>query len=414
MDVLPPETDARARAGRLRRGALRHLPACGRRVRRPLRYDAADRRRGPGAGGPAASAGVRGLPGAGDSATCSRSPTSRTPSAKLCRHQRLFGRAHPYILLRTPTTSAGVAGRRAGANRSSRLLLRVQQVASTALLRPGGRAALDRCARAGLGPPAARPGGGQAALFRRHFVAVAMPLRQRLAFFALQPLLDASYTLGVAQGLLRLAWPGRSATESTDAWRPAPSGHPGPRVHQPPGPSAARLVEAVAGRPGALPPEPAAAAARPARSRWAAGSGATSSISAAMASASTRTATRCWPPGDGDCAPTRRTSSAAPSGTGPPASTRCCCRTWPSTCAATSSCRCCGSTWRTSGPGGQLILITPQERGFASDPSHVEFMDLRPPCAAWPTSSGSSRSGTTPSPSPVRSAACSSTTSSSP
>lgn len=27
-------------------------------------------------------------------------------------------------------------------------------------------------------------------------------------------------------------------------------------------------------------------------------------------------------------------------------------------------------------PGGQLILITPQEVGFKSDPSHVEFMDL--------------------------------------
>jgi SAM-dependent methyltransferase len=27
-------------------------------------------------------------------------------------------------------------------------------------------------------------------------------------------------------------------------------------------------------------------------------------------------------------------------------------------------------------PGGQLILITPQEVGFASDASHVEFMDL--------------------------------------
>jgi SAM-dependent methyltransferase len=28
-------------------------------------------------------------------------------------------------------------------------------------------------------------------------------------------------------------------------------------------------------------------------------------------------------------------------------------------------------------PGGQLILITPQEVGFASDPTHVEFMDLK-------------------------------------
>jgi SAM-dependent methyltransferase len=27
-------------------------------------------------------------------------------------------------------------------------------------------------------------------------------------------------------------------------------------------------------------------------------------------------------------------------------------------------------------PGGRLILVTPQEVGFASDPTHVEFMDL--------------------------------------
>lgn len=27
-------------------------------------------------------------------------------------------------------------------------------------------------------------------------------------------------------------------------------------------------------------------------------------------------------------------------------------------------------------PDGQLIVITPQERGFASDPTHVEFMDF--------------------------------------
>jgi hypothetical protein len=27
-------------------------------------------------------------------------------------------------------------------------------------------------------------------------------------------------------------------------------------------------------------------------------------------------------------------------------------------------------------PAGQVILITPQERGFASDPTHVEFVDF--------------------------------------
>ena len=27
-------------------------------------------------------------------------------------------------------------------------------------------------------------------------------------------------------------------------------------------------------------------------------------------------------------------------------------------------------------PGGQLILIAPQEAGFATDPTHVEFLDF--------------------------------------
>jgi GT2 family glycosyltransferase len=128
---------------------------------------------------------------------------------KICRHQRLFGRAHPYILLRTPRTSVGVAGRRAGPNRSSRLRLRAQQIASTALL-------LLAVGLPWTGAPAVASvllllvlAAVKLTLFRRHFAAVAMPLRQRLAFLALQPLLDASYTLGVAQGLLRLALPGR-------------------------------------------------------------------------------------------------------------------------------------------------------------------------------------------------------------
>jgi hypothetical protein len=128
---------------------------------------------------------------------------------KLCRHQRLFGLAHPYILLRSPRTSVGVAGQRAGSNRNSRLLLRVQQVGSTALL------LLAVGLTASGVPPVVSVvlllalAAGKLALFRRHFAAVAMPPGQRLAFFALQPLLDASYTLGLAQGLLRLALPGR-------------------------------------------------------------------------------------------------------------------------------------------------------------------------------------------------------------
>jgi hypothetical protein len=29
-------------------------------------------------------------------------------------------------------------------------------------------------------------------------------------------------------------------------------------------------------------------------------------------------------------------------------------------------------------PGGQLIMMTPQEAGFRSDPTHVQFMDFEP------------------------------------
>jgi GT2 family glycosyltransferase len=123
---------------------------------------------------------------------------------KLLRHQRLFGRAHPYILLRARNTSLGVAGERAGANRRARLFLRVQQVGSTAAL----ALALGLVA-AGASPWAA----GvlltgvvlvKAALFRRHLAAVGLPFRELLAFAALQPALDVSYTFGLAQGLARL------------------------------------------------------------------------------------------------------------------------------------------------------------------------------------------------------------------
>jgi cellulose synthase/poly-beta-1,6-N-acetylglucosamine synthase-like glycosyltransferase len=129
--------------------------------------------------------------------------------AKLLRHQRLFGRAHPYILLRTRNTSAGVAGERAGSNRRARLFLRVQQLAATAaLLLAAGLGAMGAVLAAGLLLAAVLL--VKAALFRRHLAVVPFTLGERLAFFALQPALDASYTLGFAQGLVRL-WTGSPA-----------------------------------------------------------------------------------------------------------------------------------------------------------------------------------------------------------
>ena len=122
---------------------------------------------------------------------------------KLLRHQRLFGRAHPYIMLRTRNTSAGVTGEKAGANRRARLLLRVQQAGATAAL----------VLAVGLLLAGAPLGAGllllgvvlvKAVLFRRHLAAVALPFPERVAFFALQPALDLCYTWGLVQGLVRL------------------------------------------------------------------------------------------------------------------------------------------------------------------------------------------------------------------
>jgi len=124
---------------------------------------------------------------------------------KLLRHQRLFGRAHPYILLRTRHASEGVAGERAGANRRARLFLRVQQAGSTAALVLALALALTGASAWGPGFVLAAVVAIKLALFRQHLRAVAMSAVERGAFLALQPALDASYTLGLAQGLLRLA-----------------------------------------------------------------------------------------------------------------------------------------------------------------------------------------------------------------
>jgi GT2 family glycosyltransferase len=123
---------------------------------------------------------------------------------KLLRHQRLFGRAHPYIMLRTRNTSAGVAGARAGANRRARLLLRVHQAASSVSL-PLALGLLLAGAPLGAGLLLAGVLLAKGVLFRRHLAAVGLSFRERLAFFALQPALDLSYTWGLAQGLVRLA-----------------------------------------------------------------------------------------------------------------------------------------------------------------------------------------------------------------
>jgi glycosyltransferase involved in cell wall biosynthesis len=122
---------------------------------------------------------------------------------KLARHQRLFGRAHPYILLRTRQASAGVTGRHAGSNRRLRMLLRVQQ-----LLAAGASFGMVAALLCGaLWVAVALLGAvsfGKFILFRRHLRLVSFQGMERVRFAAVQPVLDFSYTLGLLQGLVRV------------------------------------------------------------------------------------------------------------------------------------------------------------------------------------------------------------------
>jgi glycosyltransferase involved in cell wall biosynthesis len=124
---------------------------------------------------------------------------------KLVRHQRLFGRAHPYILILNRESRGGVVGDRAGMNRQRRLLLRTTQLAATGVY-------VFVAAALVLGWPAWWWGGALAllalakgGLFLRHLRAVPFTPLELGAFMLLQPVLDASYTVGFVQGLWRVA-----------------------------------------------------------------------------------------------------------------------------------------------------------------------------------------------------------------
>lgn len=130
---------------------------------------------------------------------------------KILRHQRLFGRTTPYIVLAVPGSLDGLVSRSAGANRNRRALLRATQLAASALY-----ALLPLLLLAG-GP--VWPGAGalglvaaaRGALFARHARAVRFSAGEGLAFVLLQPPLDVAYTAGILEGFLRLARGRRAA-----------------------------------------------------------------------------------------------------------------------------------------------------------------------------------------------------------
>ena len=125
--------------------------------------------------------------------------------SKLLRHQRLFGRTTPYILLAVPGSLAGLVGPRAGANRTRRALLRATQLAgsgSYALTLASLVAGWPAWLWAGaLGLVAAV----KLALEARHARAVRFAAGEWLAFATLQPALDLAFTIGIVEGLWQLA-----------------------------------------------------------------------------------------------------------------------------------------------------------------------------------------------------------------
>ena len=129
---------------------------------------------------------------------------------KILRHQRLFGRTTPYIVLAVPGSRDGLVGRNAGANRSRRALLRATQLAATAAYALVALSLLAGWPGWAWGSALVLVGAARGALFARHARAVRFSAGQLLAFVLLQPLLDLAYTDGLLEGLVRLARRGRS------------------------------------------------------------------------------------------------------------------------------------------------------------------------------------------------------------
>ena len=123
---------------------------------------------------------------------------------KLMRHEFKFGKVHPYILFLHSGTSSGVVGSRAGGNRQARTLLRAVQILCTfGYFWPFVGWALGLDWTICLAPLFfAKLAKG--ALFRRHLAEIPLRFREWIQLSLAQPLLDVSYTVGLAAGFVLL------------------------------------------------------------------------------------------------------------------------------------------------------------------------------------------------------------------
>jgi hypothetical protein len=130
---------------------------------------------------------------------------------KILRHQRLFGRTTPYIVLKVPGSRDGLVGRSAGVNRNRRALLRATQLAASAVYALAALSLLAGWPGWAWGSALVLVAAARGTLFARHARAVRFSAGEWLAFVLLQPLLDLAYTAGILEGCLGLARGGRSA-----------------------------------------------------------------------------------------------------------------------------------------------------------------------------------------------------------
>jgi GT2 family glycosyltransferase len=123
---------------------------------------------------------------------------------KLLRHQRLFGRMHPFIIFGRKGTLAGFVGQRASANRRARARLRVSQLVAVPLYPLAATALVP----GGPGWPWLLPLVATLVARSLIFLPVLRATRpapwQLAAILALQPLLDFAYAIGFGEGTLHL------------------------------------------------------------------------------------------------------------------------------------------------------------------------------------------------------------------
>ena len=119
---------------------------------------------------------------------------------KLARHQRVFGRAHPYIVLKTRKAVTGLTGKAAGSNRKARTFLRLLQVGSAV----GCLATIAALAFAQFLLAAIIVFAiwlAKQVLFARHMRTVGLTVKEWFVFYSIQPALDVSYTIGLINGI---------------------------------------------------------------------------------------------------------------------------------------------------------------------------------------------------------------------